>query len=403
MRTDSVNLSDKFLNDSRGFVKDNFGVEFCPDSPRRFKTKSRGAQEAHEAIRPTEVFQTPDEVKDFLTPQQYKLYNLIWRRAVASQMKEAVINNTTIDVNNDKNDYLFRATGQVIKFPGFLKVYPASSQEVILPELVKNEKVELLKIEPCQHFTQPPARFSDATLVKTLEEKGIGRPSTYAPTIATIIERGYVQREEKKLKPTEIAFLVSDLLVEHFPDVVDYDFTAQMEAGLDDVAEGKIEWQPLVSKFYMPFSKNLEDKYQEVNKEDLINEETQEVCDKCGKPMVIKTGRFGRFLACTGFPECKNTKQLNGQNGAAVEEEKLDEKCPNCGSPMVYKTGRFGRFIACSNYPKCKTTKQILKPVGIKCPECQAGEVVMRRAKGRTFFGCSRYPECKFISWKKPE
>ncbi|MFA6533747.1 MAG: type I DNA topoisomerase [Patescibacteria group bacterium] len=401
MRTDSLNLSEKFLGEASEFIKKNYGADFGLEAPRHFKTKSKGAQEAHEAIRPTEVYRQPEEMKDHLTPQQYKLYNLIWRRAVASQMAVAVLANTAVDVSNDKNDLVFRATGQVIKFAGFLSAYPSGGQDIILPDLTEGEKLDLLKIEPLQHFTQPPARYSDATLVKALEEKGIGRPSTYAPTINTIITRGYVSREEKRLKPAEIAFLVNDLLVEHFPEIVDYDFTAKMEGELDEIAAGELKWQPVIKKFYGPFSENLEKKYGELNKEDIVNQETSEVCDKCGKPMIIKIGRFGKFLACTGFPECKNTKQINGA-GEIEPEETLDEKCPNCGKPMVYKHGRFGKFIACSDYPKCKTTKQVLKTIGMKCPECKEGEVVIRHGRGRVFYGCSRYPDCKFTSWKKP-
>ncbi|MFA5358855.1 MAG: type I DNA topoisomerase [Patescibacteria group bacterium] len=400
MRTDSVNLSEKFLGEAEDYIKESIGKEYV-SGPRHFKTKSKGAQEAHEAIRPSEVSRTPDSVKDHLTAQQFKLYDLIWRRAVASQMTEAAIDSTVVDIANDDKKYTFRATGQVIRFVGWLAVYPNKSEDVILPDLVQGGNVDLLKLEPLQHFTQPPARYSDATLVRALEDRGIGRPSTYAPTIATIIDRGYVIREEKKLQPTEIAFLVNDLLVEHFPKIVDYDFTAKMESDLDEVAEGSLKWQPVIAEFYGPFTDNLEKKYEQLDKKDIIKEETDEICEKCGKPMAVKFGRFGKFLACTGFPECKNTKQINGK-GEILEEEKIDEACPNCGKPMVYKQGRFGRFIACSDYPACKTTKKVLKTIGVKCPECKEGEVVIRRGRGRVFYGCSRYPECKFASSKKP-
>lgn len=400
MRTDSLNLSDKFLSEARDFIKNGFGAKYSLASPRRFKTTSKGAQEAHEAIRPAEVTHQPSDIKEHLTSQQFRLYDLIWRRAVASQMAQAVVANTTIDVKNDKTDYLFRTTGQVVKFDGFLKVYFSSAKDVILPDLDKDEEVELLKLDPLQHFTQPPARYNDATLVKTLEEKGIGRPSTYAPTIGTIITRGYVVRDEKRLKPAEIAFLVNDLLVEHFPQIVDYDFTAKMENDLDNIADGKIKWQPLVANFYKPFEENLKKKEEEIKKKDLVEEETDKICDKCDKPMVIKMGRFGKFLACTGWPDCKNTKQLNSV-GEIEEPEKLDEKCPTCGQPMIWKHGRFGKFIACSDYPKCKTTKKILKTIGIKCPECD-GEMVERRGKRGPFYGCSKYPDCKFTVWGRP-
>ncbi|MFA5076225.1 MAG: type I DNA topoisomerase [Patescibacteria group bacterium] len=401
MRTDSLILADRFLNEASQFIKSQYGQEFSLGSPRRFKNNSKGAQEAHEAIRPTDPNNLPEQIKEFLSPQQYRLYDLIWRRTIASQMAGAVLANTAVDVKNDKTNYIFRATGQVIKFAGFLKIYPQSSEEVILPDVQKDEVLDLLKLEPLQHFTQPPARYSDATLVKALEEKGIGRPSTYAPIIATIITRHYVERDGRRLKPTDIAFLVSDLLVEHFPQVVDYDFTAELEEELDSVAEGELEWQPMIKKFYEPFSQNLEKKYEEVSKDELVNEKTDEVCEKCGQPMIIKTGRFGKFLACTGYPECKNTKNINGE-GQAEPAEVIDEQCPKCGKPMIMKTGRFGKFIACSDYPACKTTKQILKPTGVKCPECGSGDIIERRSKRGTFYGCSRYPDCKFTVWTKP-
>jgi len=389
MRTDSLNLSERFLSEAASYIKDSFGKEYAADTFRRFKTKSKGAQEAHEAIRPTHVSYAPESIKEHLDARQYKLYNLIWARAVASQMAEAVVAGTTVDVGNNKTDDIFRATGQTIKFAGWLKVYPGASAEVILPALREKEKLTLEKLEPLQHFTQPPARYSDATLVKALEEKGIGRPSTYAPTIATVINRGYVAREERRLKPTDIAFLVNDLLVEHFPKIVDYTFTAKMEGDLDAIAEGELAWQPVIKDFFEPFNENLQVKYQELNKKDIVNEETNEVCEKCGRPMVIKTGRYGRFLACTGYPECKNTKQLNS-DGEKEPDEVIDEVCPKCGKPMVVKHGRYGKFIACSDYPTCKTTKQILKPTGVKCPKRGTGDIVERRGKRKTFYGCSR-------------
>ena len=404
MRTDAVNLSEKFLGDAEALIEQKFGKKYGVDKPRVFKNKSKGAQEAHEAIRPTEASRTPEDVEDHLDRNQFKLYNLIWRRAVATQMAGAVLDSVSVDVESDTK-HNFRATGQTIVFDGFLKLYPDKSKETTLPELNDGEKVNCLEYRPEQHFTEPPARYSDATLVKTLEEYGIGRPSTYAPTIATIEDRGYVERDEKKrLAPKEIAYLVNDLLVEHFPQIVDYEFTALMEENLDAIAAGEKDWQPIISSFYHPFKENLDLKDEQLSKKDITEEKTDETCDKCGKPMVIKFGRFGKFLACTGYPECKNTKPLPGDTrGAAAAPVPTDEKCPNCGSPMVRRMGRFGAFLGCSDYPKCKTIKSIDVKLNMKCPKCGTGDVVERRSKrGKVFYGCNNYPNCDFAVWNKP-
>lgn len=399
MRTDSVTLSDKFLTQARNFINSEYGKDYLPSSALRYKTKSKMAQEAHEAIRPTDAGNTPASVKKYLNANQHKLYDLIWRRALASQMKPAIIDQTTISIKADK--YGLRSTGSVIKFPGFLKVYGGSSEDSLLPKLEKGEELKLEKLIDKQHFTEPPARYSDATLVKALEEYGIGRPSTYAPTIATIIDRNYVERDEsKRLAPTEMAFLVTDLLTEHFPHVIDYKFTAGLEEDLDKIAEGKQDWIKTLKDFYEPFHKNLEKKEQEISKKELTEEETGEICEKCGKPMIKKVGRYGTFLACSGFPECKNTKPLAGK------EEKMEgsnEACPKCGKPMVVKHGRYGAFLACSGYPDCKYIKKTQKTTGVKCPECDKGEIVSRRSKkGKIFYGCSAYPKCDFALWYKP-
>jgi len=399
MRTDSVNLSDKFLNQARSFIKNQFGNEYVPASARRYKTKSKAAQEAHEAIRPTNPELAPESIKSSLNANQHKLYDLIWRRALASQMNAAVIDQTTIDISAGK--YGLRTSGSVINFPGFLKLYPEASRENILPDLRKDDALELIKLIDKQHFTEPPARYSDATLVKALEEHGIGRPSTYAPTIATIIDRNYVQRDEqKRLAPTEMAFLVNDILVEHFPKIVDYKFTAKMEDDLDKIAEGKKEWVKTLQDFYEPFHKNLEQKEKVLTKKELTEEVTEEVCEKCGKAMVKKIGRYGAFLACSGYPECKNTKPLEG---GKEEPEVTEEKCPECGKPLVVRHGRYGAFLACSGYPKCKYIKKTEKGTGVKCPACGEGELVARRTKrGKIFYGCNRYPKCDFALWQKP-
>ena len=404
MRTDSTNLAGRFLAEAKDYITANFGKEYLPESERIFKTKSKLAQEAHEAIRPTSLAYHPDDVKQYLSEDQYKLYNLIWRRALACQMADALVGQTSVDIETGK--YLFRAHGSMIKFDGFLKVYSTDIKENILPSLAAKEKVDLQSLLPNQHFTEPPARYSDASLVKIMEEHDIGRPSTYAPTIATIIERNYVERVEgRRLKPTEVAFLVVDLLVKHFPNIVDYAFTAKMENSLDEIALGEKKWVPVIRDFYTPFKANLMQKEEEINKKDIVNETTEEVCDKCGKPMIVKFGRFGKFLACSGFPECRNIKSTNKEEDERLKEEaeKLGETCDKCGKPMIIKRGRFGSFLACSGYPDCKNIKSLAKTTGIKCPKCGQGEIAERRSKrGRTFYSCNRYPDCDFALWQKP-
>jgi DNA topoisomerase-1 len=421
MRTDSLNLSDKFLSETGQYIKKELGDKYAPAKPRHYKTKSKGAQEAHEAIRPTAVDRHPDIIKSSLNTNQYKLYSLIWQRAVASQMSQAVIDSTTIDIDTVKkgqaSPYQFRATGQIIAFDGYLKVYPEKSKETELPAVEKGETLNLEELRTEQHFTKPPGRYSDAGLVKVLEKNGIGRPSTYAPTISTIIERNYVNRDEnKKLKPTDIAFVVNDLLVGHFPQIVDYQFTADMENELDRVAEGETDWRPVVKEFYSPFHANLEKKYEEISKQDIMPEEkTEEKCDKCGSEMVIKTGRYGKFLACSNFPECRNVKGLdeNGQPTEPEKDEKIqkleekykDEICEKCGSAMVIKNGRYGPFLACSGYPKCKNIKSIEEndnSTGITCPKCGKGKIVAKRSRRGMFYACDQYPECKTAYFAKP-
>ncbi|MFH0955913.1 MAG: type I DNA topoisomerase [Candidatus Falkowbacteria bacterium] len=418
MRTDSLNLADKFLGEAAEYLTSSLGATYALKMPRRFKTKSKGAQEAHEAIRPSEVSRTPESVAGDLNPNQNKLYKLIWQRSLASQMSEAIVDATIVDVEAKNTPYQFRANGQILKFDGYLKIYPETSQEIKLPELKIKEKLDLEEIKPEQHFTKPPARYSDAGLVKELEKYGIGRPSTYAPTIATIVDRNYVRRDEnKRLGPTDIAFVVNDLLVEHFPKIVDYQFTAKLENDLDSVARGDVEWQPIIKEFYEPFHANLENKHEAINKKDIMPEEkSTEVCDKCGAPMIVKTGRYGKFLACSAFPECKNIKSLPGSdkngNGQAdsKEIEELKEKyktevCEKCGTPMAIKVGKFGPFLTCSAYPKCKNLKNINggnNGTGITCPVCGKGEVVQKRSKRGIFYACNQYPACKTAFWGKP-
>ncbi|MBI5728658.1 MAG: type I DNA topoisomerase [Candidatus Magasanikbacteria bacterium] len=403
MRTDAVNLSEKFLTEAHDVIQKEYGREYALLKPRFFKNKNKNAQEAHEAIRPTEALRLPKDIKAHLEPAQFRLYDLIWRRAVATQMATAEINAATIDIKS-ANNYGFHATGQTVIFNGFLILYPDKAKESALPPLAVGSAVANLEMKPEQHFTEPPARYSDATLVKTLEEYGIGRPSTYAPTIATIEDRGYVERnEQKKLQPKEIAFLVNDLLVEHFPEIVNYEFTAQMEENLDAIARGEKDWQPIIATFYHPFKENLDKKDAELSKKTLTEEKTDDICPNCGKPMVIKLGRFGKFLACTGYPECKTTKPLPGEEASPGTSEPTNEVCEKCGAPMLRRMGRYGPFLGCSAYPKCKNIKNIEIKVNLKCPICAEGDIVEKRSKrGKIFFACNRYPGCTYALWDKP-
>ena len=413
MRTDSLNLSEKFITDAHSYLMKELGKDYCKDKGNRFKTKQAGAQEAHEAIRPTEAASTPEDLADKLEAGQLRLYRLIWQRSVASQMTDAVVDNLTVTVEDGR--YTLTASGQSLKFDGYLKIYPEKFADIILPELDKGDDLDLIKVRPEESFTKPPARYSDATLVKVLEKHGIGRPSTYAPTISTIEARNYVSRDEdKRFAPSDIAFVVNDLLVEHFPQVVDLEFTADMEKQFDDIAEGSAEWQATIDKFYQPFHTNLVEKTASINKQDIMPEETStEICDKCNSPMIIKTGRYGKFLACSNFPECKNIKGMAKDGKPSADDEKVkelsekykDEKCPNCGEPMIVKNGRFGLFMACTSYPKCKTIKNLKENqnnTGIACPKCEKGSIVAKKGKRGQFYACDNYPECKNAYWSKP-
>ncbi len=409
MRTDSLNLSPKFISEAQSWIIDNLGKEYYSGG-RVFKNKSKNAQEAHEAIRPTEALVTPENLKAQLEGSEEKLYRLIWQRSVSSQMSAANLEATIIDAEakSAQENYILRANGQTIVFPGYLKVWPEKTKEQLLPVLKAGDALNLEKIISEAHSTNPPARYSDAGLVKEMEKYGVGRPSTYAPTIATIIARNYVERDEnKRLKPTEIAFVVIDLLIAHFPKIVDYQFTAQMENNLDEIAAGQKKWQPVIGEFYEDFSKNLENKYQEINKSDIMPEEqSEEVCDKCGAKMLIKTGRYGKFLACSAFPDCRNIKKMNG--GAAsdkpadpkileLEKKYAGEVCDKCGAAMKVRTGKYGPFLACSAYPKCKNIKNIGSDSGkeVECPICHEGKIVKKFSRRGAFYACSNYPKCK--------
>ncbi len=413
MRTDSFNLSNEFLKAVPGVIKKRYGQEYVLSKPRFFTKKTKGAQEAHEAIRPTDPAKTPDQLKAHLDPNQYKLYKLIWERTIASQMPEAKLDVTTVTVETG-NDYTLTAKGQVIKSPGFMKVYvegtdhpeeALANKERILPPIEKGEVCGLIKINDEQKFTQPPARYTEATLVKKMESEGVGRPSTYAPVISTIIQRGYVEKQkDKKLYPLEIGFIVNDFLMKHFRNIVSYHFTADMEKKLDAVAEGNVKWEPVIEDFYKPFEKTLEEKKKTIKKTDVLKEKTDEKCDVCGAPMIIKLGRNGKFLSCSKYPECKNAKPLkeDRKREEELQKEFKDEKCEKCGSPMVVKTGKYGDFLACSAYPKCKTTRPLAHALNAECPKCGAKLVEKRTKRGKVFYGCSSYPKCDFATWHKP-
>jgi DNA topoisomerase-1 len=463
MRTDSTRVSEEAIQEVRGFVETRYGKQYLPEQPNTFKSK-KDAQDAHEAIRPSSALRTPDDVAKYLPEDQLKLYKLIWMRFVASQMNPALLDQTTIDVSaagTSKTDYTFRATGSVLKFDGFLAVYEEGKDQKDeddeelkhkLPAVTEGEELKLRALKPEQHFTEPPPRYTEATLVKKLEADGVGRPSTYASILSTIQEREYVTKEGGKFRPTELGMVVTDLLLESFNDIFDVRYTARMEEELDEIEDGKLDWRDAMSEFYGRFTKDLENA--ETNMTDIkrMEKPTDLTCDKCGKPLVIKWGKHGSFLACTGYPECTYTRELTVDlpdvDNADLTEQGDEEYCQNCGRTMVLKKGRFGTFFACSGYPDCKTTKQIggtqkkadvildekcpqcsnnlvqkygrfgeftacsnyptckyvkQKTIGVKCPECSEGEVVERRSKrGKTFYGCSRYPDCSFVTWARP-
>ena len=441
MRTDSLRVSDDALSAVRGRIESSYGAEFLPEKPIFYRSK-KDAQDAHEAIRPTDLERDPESVKRFLSKDEYQLYKLIWNRFVASQIKPAVYDETVVDIDavpkpDAAPQYLLRAKGSTLKFKGFLAVYEETPDErraaklreetlaedstepedavLQLPPLEEGDTLGLQKLDTDQHFTEPPARFSEASLVKELEENGIGRPSTYATIIATIETREYIEKREARLHPTELGFLVTDLLVAHFQDIMNVEYTAAMEQELDEIEEGKDNLLNTLTQFWRKFEKDLKKAQAEMKDVKAMEEKTDEVCDKCGSPMVLKWGRYGKFLACSAYPECKNTRQLTGEGGEGipdVHEDVLKELCPKDGQPMVVKKGRFGPFLACTNYPECKTTKRLVRsasgkleveklaPIDEKCPEC-GNDLMWRRGRFGPFIACSNYPECKYIKKKQ--
>ena len=478
MRTDSTRVGDEALRAVRERIESSYGAEYLPEKPIFYRSK-KDAQDAHEAIRPTYLDRDPEAVKRYLSKDEYALYRLIWNRFVASQIRPAAYDETIVDVEAGR--YLLRAKGSTLKFRGFLAVYEETPDEKReekpkeetlaadgtepedasgqLPPLAEGDQLELRKLDTDQHFTQPPPRFSEASLVKELEENGIGRPSTYASIIATIERREYMEKREAKLYPTELGFLVTDLLVQHFQDIMSVEYTAAMEQELDEIEDGRDNLLNTLNQFWKKFEKDLKLASKEMKDVKAMEEKTDEVCDKCGSPMVIKWGRYGKFLACSNYPECKNTRQLvaaEGEGGPELHETvasevcpkhnqamvlkkgrfgpflacpsypecketkrlvrgaqgklqveqlaPIDEKCPECGSPLMWRRGRFGPFIACSNFPACKyIKKKEAREIGLLCPDCGQGQVVERKGRwGRSFYGCRRYPECKFTAYHKP-
>ena len=401
MRTDSTRLNSDIINDARDFILSNHGNNYLPEKPRVYDQKNKkNVQDAHEAIRPTSLKYTPQFVKPYLDDPQFKLYDLIWERFVACQMESARLETTTISISAD--EYLFKSSGTAVLFDGFLAIYDEDVDDnndqngnvgLIPAGLIKNQKLGLKEIIPNQHFTKPPARFTESSLIKELESNGIGRPSTYAMIMGTIIDRKYVEQIDRKLIPTKLGIRVYEILVKYFSNIFNVHFTAKMEDELDSIAEGESGYLSVLNDFYIPFSKTL--KEVESNLEKIK-------CDKCGSDMDIRMGRFGKFLACTNYPECKNIKSLKEFSANGGEPESTGDVCPKCGSKTVYREGKFGKFIGCEKYPDCDFTKVIT--LGLNCPKCGTGEIITRRTKrGKIFYGCNRYPECDFASWTLPK
>ena len=415
MRTDSVNLANEAIHDIRALISDRYGEDALPKEPRFYKTKSKNAQEAHEAIRPTVAGLIPDNIKNALTPDQYKLYNLIWKRTIACQMIHATIDQVAIDFSCGEENR-FRANGSTITIPGFMQVYlegvddskaAQDDGEKLLPALTEGEWVDLIAIHADQHFTEPPPRFTEASLVKTLEEHGIGRPSTYASIISTLQHRAYVTLESKRFKPTDVGRIVNKFLTQYFTKYVDYDFTAKLEDELDDVSRGEKQWIPLLGEFWQPFHSLIQTTEENVKRKDVTQEALDEKCPKCGKDLSIRLGKRGRFIGCTGYPECDYTRNLEEDRETSLLPPEIVEgrRCPKCDSELVIKQGKYGKFIGCSSYPTCKFIESLEKPqdTEVVCPVCKEGTLVKRKSRYGTFFySCNKYPDCKYAVSNPP-
>ncbi|WP_430009110.1 type I DNA topoisomerase [Methylophaga lonarensis] len=412
MRTDSVALAAEAVAEIRQLIASKYGNQAVPSKPQEYKTKSKNAQEAHEAIRPTSVMRTPDEMKACLSADQLKLYTLIWQRTMASQMIHATLNTVAVDLGCGAGN-TFRATGSTVVNPGFMSVYmeshdetPEDKDEKLLPPMEVGQVISLEQIRPEQHFTEPPPRYSEASLVRALEEHDIGRPSTYASIISTLLQREYVELVNKRFHPTDVGRVVGKFLVEHFTRYVDYGFTAQLEDELDAVSRGEEEWIPLLRNFWGPFKEQVETKDKEVQRSDVTQELLDEDCPKCGKKLSSRLGRSGRFIGCTGYPECDYTRNINGEETSASEPEVVEgRKCPKCDSDLWIRTGKYGKFIGCSSYPKCKHIESLEQPAntGVTCPKCNKGEILTRKSRrGKVFYSCSEYPSCDYALWNEP-
>lgn len=409
MRTDSVSLANEAVEEIRSYIGSNFTADYLPKAPVSYKNKSKNAQEAHEAVRPTSILRTPQEMKPFLTADQAKLYEMIWKRTLACQMSPAKFDTVSLDLAVGGEENLFRATGQTMVFPGYIAVYQEGEDdseeegESKLPPLEKGEQLAIDQIAGEQHFTQPPPRYSEASLVKALEEFGIGRPSTYASIISTLIAREYALLDKKRFVPTDVGRVVNKFLTEHFTRYVDYDFTARLEDELDQISTGKREWVPVLDQFWKGFSQQIAQK-KDVDRPGV--EQLDEACPKCGKPLTSRLGKRGKFIGCSGYPECDYTRNVDGEPGETTQPVIIEDRvCPQCSSPLVIKVGPYGKFIGCTGYPKCKFIEPLEKPrdTGVSCPECKAGTLIERKSRyGKLFFSCNSYPKCKYATWNPP-
>lgn len=412
MRTDAVVLANDALDEIRAYISQRYGADQMPDQPRVFKTKSKNAQEAHEAIRPTSILNVPKNIQSHLSKEQARLYELIWKRTLACQMKHATLHTVAADLAAGAGN-IFRANGSTVADPGFMQVYlegkddskAGSGDEKMLPPLQEGEQVDLLAIRPEQHFTEPPPRYSEASLVKALEEHGIGRPSTYASIISTLQDREYVELEKKRFYPTDVGRVVKQFLTNYFTQYVDYDFTAKLEDELDAVSRGEENWIPLLKKFWQPFKERIDHTQENVQRSDVTQEKMDEACPKCNAPLSIRLGRHGKFIGCTNYPDCDYTRDLNADKAEAEAPQEVGRDCPECGSPLIFKRGRYGKFIGCSGYPKCRYIEPLEKPkdTGVTCPKCNKGTIMQRKSRrGKIFYSCSTYPKCDYAIWNEP-